>query len=173
LVHFHPIKKMSDSFGTFLHSLGKLIVNKSQEDLTKVSLDENIIKTCSELLKNGVYENMDIAKFKDTLKVNTLLSSDQKKQFLQFWMDEKDQLHNQVVSDSRFAPYISNIKWRIDQLTNVKEVTENSQIVSVVELTKKHNGIEKSVLFEVDKEQLGNVVEKLLQIQNKINTFAS
>lgn len=99
------------------------------------------------------------------------MNTNQKKSFLIFWNEEKDKLHKKVVSESHFSPSLVNVKWRIDQITNVREISESTNVVAVVEITKKKQK-EENVIFEVDKNTLSSILDKLNQIQDKIDLFS-
>ena len=145
-----------------------------KEEATKeYSKDEELTKLTTEIMKECVYYNYSPSIVKNLLKESTL-EQQQKRNFLQFWVSEKESIHNFIIKKSLFCNKLSNIRWRIDQLTTEKEITQENEIVSVVELTKKNEKQkETKIIFEVDKTTIKNVLEKFQQIQQKVDMLTS
>lgn len=135
------------------------------------------------ILREAIMENYPANKFKEALEA-TKLSSSKKKLLLQFWLQEHDKIHDQVIEQSIFGPRFKDIKWRVDQVTNVKELSESTQIAAIIELTTTQqtsscdNG--KSVVikqnkfqFEVDPITLTETLSKFDDIQTKISQITN
>ena len=56
---------------------------------------------------------------------------------MQFWKQERNKIHSHILQQSTFGNKLEQLKWRVDQLTNVKDISESTQTVAIVELTKK------------------------------------
>jgi Ni,Fe-hydrogenase III component G len=143
------------------------------EDMDE-SRAEEIYSSLSQTFKELVSNNSQPAQLKDILQERGDLSEEQVQLFVQFWTNEGPKHHAKVIERASFARKLapSGFKWRVDQVTNVKNLSEISQTVAVVELvTKEVTKTERKLAFEVDKDTLNSVVEQLDLIQKRIESF--
>ena len=136
------------------------------------------VNKCKDLIRLASYKNWSSAELKehltndeeskDYLSDNELLQT-----FLKFWSQASSRIHQQLVNESKedFGINLIDMKWRIDQQTNINSLSEISQSVAVVEIKTKQDP-KHPVLFEMDKNTLGSVLEQFKVIQKRIDQLS-
>jgi hypothetical protein len=136
---------------------------------------EHILVSLAQIIEEAARKNQQPAQLKDTLQERNEFSEEQIQLFVQFWTNEGPKHHFQKIKHATFGRQLvqNGLKWRVDQVTNVKNLSEISQTVAVVELvTKETNGSGRKVSFEVGRDTLNQVLEQLNQVQKRIDNLS-
>ncbi|KAL0483274.1 hypothetical protein AKO1_014633 [Acrasis kona] len=175
------------TFTELLNSVSRSLLEN--DDLT--SLDENslfqdaevdektkevTIKGVANLINDCASRKLNSSHLKDYLASNGGLNEEQIQIFLHFWSTHSSKHNSRLVKNASFGKSLANegLKWRVDQVTNVKNLSEITQTVAVVELlTKENNANNQKFSFEVTSSTLNNILEQLNQIQDRIDILST
>ena len=162
---------MTKEFNNLLTDILNLkIYNKN--DIKLNYSDEKKLKLIIKLIQDGSLHNYSISKIKENLKT-IKLSEEEEDIFQKFWSLNSEKIHEFLIKSSKFNSELSEFKWRIDQVTNVKDISQMNQSAAIIELTKNLNDKKEKILFEVDKETIKSVLKKLNDVNDKIKEFTN
>ncbi|KAG2393495.1 hypothetical protein C9374_007026 [Naegleria lovaniensis] len=138
----------------------------------------NFVNRCKQLIRLASYKNWTPTQLKEHL----LSDDDAKRVFntndlvqtwVKFWTQFSSRIHQQLVNESKedFGNNLTDMKWRIDQKTNINRLSEISESVAVVQLSTKQDP-NHPLLFEMDKDTLKSVMEQFKVIQKRIDQLS-
>lgn len=182
-----PVQKKT--FSAVLHSVSRSVLDDEvlNQDLkmqlfqneTHIGTDnqEEIINSLTKVFGEAAERNLQPAQLKDFLheRQDVSFNDEQLQIFVQFWTNEGPKHHAKKIKNASFNRSLvpNGLKWRVDQVTNVKNLSEISQTVAVVELvTKINNGSDRKISFEVGRDTLNQVLDQLNQVQKRIESLS-
>eukprot|EP01080_Neovahlkampfia_damariscottae_P004711 gene4711-8295_t len=113
-------------FTELLYQILKVEIYK-EKPTKEYSKEDELTQIVTPIIQECVYYHYSPSIVKNLLKeVN--LTKEQKRSFLQFWVAEKESIHNYMIQQSLFCNKLSNVRWRIDQLTTEKEITDQNEV---------------------------------------------
>jgi len=146
------------------------------EDVTADDV-ASMFERCRSVIRDAAYNNALPAQLQQLLKKESTFSAAQQEIIVKFWTLNKDKLHAKVRKQATHAPGINKFAWRIDVKSKARAISEMNEPVAIVELTlgKKDQEKEKAkvVRFEMDGEQLKDVLAQVDAIQRQINARTS
>jgi len=169
------VKRTFDNDEQITPSFIKEQVFPQHED---VSVDDvtAMFERCVSLIGESAYHNRQPAQLQQVLKKSDF-SATQQEIIVRFWNLNKDKLHAKVRKNAMWGPGLHKFAWRIDVKSKARAISEMNEPVAIVELTlgKKEEEKEKAqvVRFEMDGEQLKDVLAQLDAIQHQITTRTS
>merc|ERR1711879_360025 len=143
-----------------------------------VSVDDvaAMFDRCVSLVGESAYHNRQPAQLQQALKKSDF-SATQQEIIVKFWTLNKEKLHAKVRKNAMWGTELHKFAWRIDVKSKARAVSEMNEPVAIVELTlgkKQDEGAkEKLVRFEMDGEQLKDVLAQLDAIQHQITARTS
>lgn len=93
---------------------------------------------------------------------------------LGFWNNERDKIHNALLSASTYNNSITSLKWRIDVEAANKKNTEVNEPTALFEILLKKGASDNATAtttakFEMNRSQVAEMVNVFDQIQKKID----
>eukprot|EP01102_Stenamoeba_stenopodia_P019579 TRINITY_DN742_c0_g3_i1.p1 TRINITY_DN742_c0_g3~~TRINITY_DN742_c0_g3_i1.p1 ORF type:complete len:199 (+),score=58.23 TRINITY_DN742_c0_g3_i1:2-598(+) len=138
-----------------------------------VTLDEvnDLFVLISKIFKQGALENWDPQRLETVLK-KTNLTDVQQEVFLKYWKLQKPKIQEFLRQKSNWSNSLLKLQWRIDIKSKSKSNPELNEPSAIVEMTiGKHTeeaSKQKLVRFEMNKQQLDDLVSKFSSIQDQL-----
>ncbi|EFC49710.1 hypothetical protein NAEGRDRAFT_62278 [Naegleria gruberi] len=135
-------------------------------------------KKCKQIIKLAGFKNWNSDALKEYLtndeEAKSFISTPELVQsFVKFWSLNSLQIHQKLISDSKeeFGNTMIDMKWRIDQKTNINKLSEINESVAVVQISTRSD-VNSTLLFEMDKDTVKSVMEQFKVIQSRIDQLS-
>ena len=136
-----------------------------------------LIAKCTALIKNMVSADMDLNQLEAFLVSQTKrrehpITEDQAQVFRKFWKNNKNKIHESIITKTKWNNSLQNVLWRIDlkaQAKNMEQMNESSAIMEF-QINSAANKSE-VVRFEMDEAKLTEVLSQMKEIETEINKY--
>jgi len=143
-------------------------------DVNNATLEaiSELFELCTQIISRGAKEDLEVTQFEALVQKETALSAAQQELFVKFWKAQKAKIHDYVYRKVRWNNTLQKISWRIDVKTKTKAVSEVNEPTAIVEMSigKNKDQDQKLVRFEMDKEQLAQVLLQINNIQQQLTS---
>ncbi|XP_053793215.1 COMM domain-containing protein 1 [Vidua chalybeata] len=125
------------------------------------------------LLQSIASADMDLNQLEAFLTAQTKkqggITSDQAAVIAKFWKNHRTQIHESLISQSRWDNVLKNMNWRVDLKSQLRHVDQINTPVAIVEMELGKNGQESEFLcLEFDEAKLSQMLKKLSEIEESM-----
>jgi len=146
--------------------------NDIYSNVNEASIDtiSTLFNLCKDLISRAATEDLEVIQFESLVQKEASLSPPQQDLIVKFWKSQKPKIHDYVYRKVRWNNSLQKITWRIDVKTKTKAQADVNEPSAIVEMTigKNKEKDQKLVRFEMDKEQLSQVLLQIHNIQQQL-----
>jgi len=140
-------------------------------DATLEAISE-LFELSKQIISKAAKDDLEVSQFETLVQKESALSTAQQELFVKFWKAQRPKIHDYVYRKVRWNNSLQKISWRIDVKTKTKAVTDVNEPTAIVEMNigKNKEQDQKLVRFELDKEQLAQVLLQINNIQQQLTS---
>ena len=151
-----------------------------KEEIFPQETEENFIQILEKyqtLLKSIMYSNMELKQLEAYLtaqakKKEDFLNESQISSIIKFWRNNKEKLNQVMIEKSSFSDRLRKINYKIDLKYNKDDLTPlDPKVVFNISTSKRNEDENKQFSFECDLESLNELINKVSQIEKKIESL--
>eukprot|EP01111_Echinosteliopsis_oligospora_P015555 TRINITY_DN618_c0_g1_i1.p1 TRINITY_DN618_c0_g1~~TRINITY_DN618_c0_g1_i1.p1 ORF type:complete len:194 (+),score=48.45 TRINITY_DN618_c0_g1_i1:17-598(+) len=155
----------------------------SDDDNVTLTDVVNLFEKSRDILSKAAVEDMDVGPFESLVLSLEGLTDNQKDLFVKFWKMQKTKIHESAYKQTRWNNSLTKIAWRIDVKTRSKSTSEINEPTAIVEMntegafikqktsstsTSQPSSSSKLIRFEMDRDQLSEVLSQINHVQQSI-----